>query len=127
MLAPSSLIFTEGEKVEILKWKDAAIFYGKEFNLLARKSQQDLAAKTTPEQKGSMTIQYNEAIKAGKDRFKELLLGTEKMRSDKETESLAIASKLDSLFDKFRISLLVSGLLLSFFILISTRNSFRAV
>jgi hypothetical protein len=111
MLLPSSPVFTDAERQEVLGWKNAAVFYAGEFAGLARKAQDSQAAAVPAEQRATLTVEYNEAIKAGKDRFRELLSGTDKMRTAKENAAKQIATDIDGTFMRLRVGVLVGGLL----------------
>jgi hypothetical protein len=111
MLAPSGAAFTDAERGEILKWKEAAAFYGAEFTKLAQRAQAINVASLSTEQRLGLTVAYNDDIKAGKDRFRELLSGTDAMRQAKEKRSLALGDETHSIFTQLRIGVLVGGLL----------------
>lgn len=110
MLAPSGKAFTDTERAEIAKWKEAASFYGSEFTKLVRRAQSTTIATLTNEQRLGLTVAYNEDIKAGKDRFRELLSGTDTMRQAKEKRSLALGDEMRSIFTQLRVGVLVGGL-----------------
>lgn len=111
MLAPSSNTFSDEERAEILRWKQAAVFYAGEFGNLSRRAQATALNSLSPEQRLGLTVAYNEDIKAGKDRFRELLTGTEKMRLAKEARSLVLGEEMGRIFTQLRIGVLVGGLL----------------
>jgi hypothetical protein len=123
MLAPSSKAFTDAERGEIAKWKLAATFYGAEFNKLAQRAQGMNVAALTNEQRLGLTVSYNDDIKAGKDRFRELLTGTDTMRQAKETRSLALGDEMRSIFTQLRVGVLVGGLLAAALVILSVRNN----
>lgn len=112
MLAPSSKAFSDEERKQIAAWKNAAIFYTGEFTRLARQADgaQAQLSSLSPEQRGALTVEYNNAIKEGKDRFRELLSGAEKMRVAKEAQSQEIAGELDAIFRNLRVGVLLGGL-----------------
>ncbi len=112
MLAPSGTAFSDEERKQIAAWKNAANFYASEFTRLASRADAAQAQLATlpPEQRGALTVEYNEAIKAGKDRFRELLNGSDKMRAAKEAESQTIAGELHAIFSNLRMGVLFGGL-----------------
>jgi hypothetical protein len=110
MLAPSSPVFSDEEREQVLRWKLAAVFYESEFGGLVRRAQDLNLGNLTPEQRLGLTVAFNEGIKAGKDRFRDLLSGTEKMRADKEARSLALADELNGIFLNLRIGVSIGGL-----------------
>lgn len=122
MLVPSGKAFNDEERVEMLKWKQAAAFYGNEFALLARKADAAVSAAATPEQRAALTVQFNTAIGPGKDRVRELLNGTAKMRTAKEESSAAIASELDAIFNRLQLGALIGGLLVIAIVLLALRS-----
>lgn len=97
MLAPSSRLFSELEQKEVAAWKAASAFYYGEFDRLARQADALNLASLGAEQRGGLTLQFNDGIKAGKDRFRELLNGTAKMRAQKQAQSAAIAGEIDTI------------------------------
>lgn len=111
MLAPSSATFSDEERAEILKWKQAAVFYAGEFANLGRRALATNLATLTVEQRLGLTVSYNDDIKAGKDRFRELLTGTEKMRLEKEARTQRLAEEMARIFTQLRTGVLVGGLL----------------
>lgn len=123
MLQPSGPYFTDEERADLQRWKAAALFYAAEFsNLSVKASAQPLSA-LAPEQRVGLTVEYNNAIKAGKDRFRELLGGTEKMRVAKEEAAQRIASDIDSTFFRLRAGVLGAGLLVIALVLLMQRGS----
>jgi hypothetical protein len=122
MLAPSGAAFTDAERAEILKWKEAATFYGGEFTKLAQRAQTINLASLTTEQRLGLTVAYNDDIKAGKDRFRELLTGTDAMRQAKEKRSLALGDEMHGIFSQLRIGVLVGGLLAAAFAIAAIRS-----
>ncbi len=123
MLLPSGTVFTEEERQQILTWKQAAVFYAGEFGSLGRKAQAIQASALTPEQRVGLTVEYNDAIKAGKDRFRELLGGTDKMRTAKEEAAQQIATEIDATFLRLRAGVLVGGLLVIGLVLLALRGT----
>ncbi len=115
MLAPSSLSFTNEERVTISSWKQAALFYTTEFGNLGRRASAAQASLPlqSAEQRASMTLELNEGIKAGKDRFRELLQGAETMRVAKETHAQQIATDVGGIFNRLRLGVLIGGLLVA--------------
>jgi hypothetical protein len=112
MLLPSGPYFSDEERKQILEWKQAAVFYAGEMTSLAARADASDASTLTSEQRIGLTLQYNEGIKAGKDRFRSLLGGTEKMRLEKEDGAQKIAVEINSTFRTLRIGVLIGGLLL---------------
>lgn len=110
MLAPSGSAFNDAERAEIAKWKQAAAFYGGEFTKLVRRAQATNIGTLSNEQRLGLSVAYNEDIKAGKDRFRELLAGTDTMRQEKEKRSLALGQEMRSIFTQLRVGVLVGGL-----------------
>lgn len=122
MLLPSSTYFTDEERKQILVWKEAAVFYANEMAALARRAESMQTQALTPEQRVGLTVQFNDGIKAGKDRFRELLVGTDKMRSAKEEAAQTIAVDIGATFQRLRIGVLLGGLLVIGLILASLRG-----
>jgi hypothetical protein len=112
MLAPSGTAFNDEERKEITAWKNAAVFYTGQFYGLGRKADGVLVAQLSNDQRLGLTTDYNEAIKAGKDQFRILLAGTEKMRVAKEAAAQSIATEIDSTFTKLRLGVVLGGLLI---------------
>lgn len=111
MMAPSGKAFNDEERAEILKWMQAAAFYGAEFTKLVRRAQDMNASTLTNEQRLGLTVAYNDDIKSGKDRFRELLTGADAMRLAKEKRSLTLGAEMRTIFTQLRIGVLVGGLL----------------
>ena len=122
MLLPSSPYFNDAERRQILGWKEAAVFYAGEMALLARKAEGSSTLALTPEQRVGLTVQYNDAIRAGKDRFRELLGGTDKLRLAKEESAQQIAADIEATFLKLRTGVLVGGLALVAAVLLALRR-----
>lgn len=122
MLLPSGTVFTEEERQQILTWKQSAVFYAGEFAGLSRKAQAIQTQAMTMEQRVGLTLEYNEAIKAGKDRFRELLGGTDKMRTAKEEAAQQIATEIDATFMRLRTGVLLGGLLVVGLVLLALRG-----
>jgi hypothetical protein len=122
MLTPSAKVFTPREQEEILAWKQAAIFYRNEFYSLSHKAESIALTTLTTEQRLSLTVEYNEAIKEGKDRFKQLLVGSTKMRATKEESAQTIVGNINVAFYKMRIGLLLGGAALIGVILFTLRR-----
>lgn len=124
MLAPSGKAFSDEERKQIAAWKNAAIFYTGEFTRLARQADgaQAQLSSLSPEQRGTLTVEYNNAIKEGKDRFRELLSGAEKMRVAKEAQSQEIAGELDAIFRNLRLGVLLGGLFVIGCVLLALRR-----
>lgn len=100
MLAPSGPYFTDADRQKIAQWKAASAFYYGEFDRLAVRAEGMSFATMTPEQRAGLTVQYNDGIKAGKDRFRDLLNGTATMRGEKEASSQRIAGEIDGIFNR---------------------------
>lgn len=126
MLLPSGSTFNDEERQQILAWKQAAVFYAGEFASLGRKAQAIQTSSLTMEQRVGLTLEYNDAIKAGKDRFRELLGGTDKMRTAKEDAAQQIASDIDATFLRLRAGVLVGGLLVIGLVLLALRGTAQA-
>jgi hypothetical protein len=109
MLKPSAKVFSEEEQKEILAWKQAAIFYRNEFYALSEKAQAIPLLSLTTEQRLGLTVEYNEGIKAGKNRFRELLLGTAKMRATKQESAQTIVTNIRRIFQKLQIGVVFGG------------------
>lgn len=122
MLLPSGSYFSDEERKQILAWKEAAVFYANEMAVLARRAESMQAQNLAPEQRVSLTVQFNDAIKVGKDRFRELLVGTEKMRTAKEESAQQIAVVIDATFQRLRIGVLLGGLLVIGLVLAALRG-----
>lgn len=122
MLMPSSSYFSDEERKQILAWKEAAVFYANEMASLARRAESMQVQSMTPEQRIGLTLQFNDGIKAGKDRFRELLAGTDKMRTAKEESAQTIAVDINATFQRLRIGVLLGGVLLIGLILASLRG-----
>lgn len=122
MLLPSGIYFTDEERTQILAWKQAAVFYSNEMAGLFRRAETLQTQTMTPEQRMGLTVQFNDGIKAGKDRFRELLVGTDKMRTAKEEAAQKIAVDIDTTFQRLRIGVLIGGLLVIGLILAALRG-----
>ncbi len=122
MLAPSGTAFTEEERKQVLAWKEAAVFYTGQFAGLARRAEGQNPTSMTPDQRLGLTLEYNEGIKAGKDRFRELLGGTEKMRIAKEAAAQNIATEIDGTFQRLRVGVLLAGVAVVALLLLMTRQ-----
>jgi hypothetical protein len=96
-LMPSGRAFTDEQRVVILKWKLASIFYVSEFKRLVDDAR-DLPAESA--NAGLLATEYNERIKAGKDRFAILLTGAGDMRLVKERASQEAAQTIDLMFTR---------------------------
>lgn len=124
-LAPSGTAFTDAERRDLLRWKEAASFYAGEFNGLARRAADLSTGSMTAEQRAALTIDFNDRIKAGKDRFRDLLNGTEKLREAKEARAQQIAAELQPIFSRLRMGTLVGGLALVGAVLMILRSQTR--
>lgn len=124
-LAPSGTAFTDAERREILAWKEAANFYASEFNTLSRRAAELPLTGLTAEQRAALTIDFNDRIKAGKDRFRNLLVGTEKLREAKEARSQQIAAEMQPIFSRLRVGTLIGGLTLVAAVLLILRSQVR--
>jgi hypothetical protein len=127
MLAPSGTAFNDAERAEILKWMQAANFYGGEFTKLVRRAQDVNASTLSAEQRLGLTVSYNDDIKAGKDRFRELLTGADAMRQAKEKGSLTLGTEMRTIFTQLRIGVLVGGLLALAFAVATMRATKKAM
>jgi hypothetical protein len=122
MLRPSSPYFNDTERAEVMRWKQAALFYAGEFNGLSVKAGSLQVATLNADQRAALTVEYNNAIKAGKDRFRDLLGGTEKMRLAKEEAAQQIAAEIDSTFLRLRYGVLAGGLIVIALMLLMLRG-----
>lgn len=98
MLAQSNKAFNEEERKQISNWNTAAEFYVGEFAMLMQKASNLDKQNLTPLQQGMLTVQYNDDIKVGKDRFKLLVDHSETLRNDKEAAALGSLSSIRNLF-----------------------------
>lgn len=98
MLAQSNKAFNEKERQQIGDWSTAAEFYVGEFAMLMQKASNLDNQSLTPSQQGTLTVQYNDGIKAGKDRFKLLVDRSEALRNEKEAAAQGILSSISDLF-----------------------------
>lgn len=80
--------FTDADRAEVLKWKEATAFYTTEFTKVAGK-----AETSVPD--ANLTVTLNTDIGPGKDRFREVLDGASKMREAKEKLSTQIGADID--------------------------------
>ncbi|MBL8344075.1 MAG: hypothetical protein JNN03_01395 [Rubrivivax sp.] len=112
MLAPSGKEFDDAERAEILRWKEAAVFYAAQFDQLARRAADAAQAATTSEQRVALTLELNDRIGPGKDRFRTLLDGSQKLRESKQAQSQEIAGELSALFGQLRLGVLAASLLI---------------
>lgn len=122
MLAPSGTAFTDDERKQILAWKEAALFYSGQFASLARRADGQNLSSMTPDQRLGLTLEYNDGIKDGKDRFRELLSGTEKMRVAKESSAQSIAAEIDGTFQRLRLGVLLAGVVVVALLLLMARQ-----
>lgn len=100
---------TPEERAQIVKWSEAAAFYGNEF----RKVVATAEGAVTPEQKADLTLRLNADIGPGKDRFRELLDGASKMREAKEAASLEMNKTIDGQFARLNAIVAALGALLA--------------
>lgn len=121
MLLPSGPYFSDDERKEVLGWKEAAVFYAGEMNALAARADSADGAALPAEQRAVLTVQFNEGIKAGKDRFRVLLGGTDKMRTAKEEAAQQIAGEINATFQRLRFGVVVGGLLVIGMVLTTLR------
>ncbi len=121
MLLPSSVHFTEEERGLILNWKEAAVFYAGEMTGLANRADAMTVENLGNEQRLGLTVEYNGAIKAGKDRFRELLAGSQKMREAKEAAAQQTAQDIDSIFLRLHIGVLLGAVALITIVVVSRR------
>ena len=124
-LAPSGTAFTDAERRDLLRWKEAANFYGGEFHGLVRRASDLQTGSLSAEQRAALTVDFNDRIKAGKDRFRELLAGTEKLRESKEARAQQIAAELQPIFSRLRMGTLIGGLVLVGAVLMILRSQSR--
>ncbi|MGL4577236.1 MAG: hypothetical protein ACRCV9_20790, partial [Burkholderiaceae bacterium] len=99
-------LFTDQETQEMKSWLDAAQFYEREFRKTVDTARAQEAAAPA-----SLTIDLNNAIGPGKDRFRTLLNGAQKMREAKEKHSKEISGEIESAFRTQNIVALVLTLL----------------
>lgn len=121
MLLPSSPYFGDDERKEVLAWKEAAVFYAGQMSALASRADLTDASTLPAEQRAGLTVQFNEGIKAGKERFRVLLGGTEKMRIAKEEAAQQIAGEINATFQRLRLGVIIGGLVVIAFILAALR------
>jgi hypothetical protein len=79
--------FTDADRAEVLKWKEATAFYSTEFTKVVGK-----AETSAPD--ANLTVSLNTDIGPGKDRFREVLDGASKMREAKEKLSTQIGGDI---------------------------------
>ncbi len=89
---PSHKGFSDAERVELLKWKEATAFYTTEFSKVTAKAESSAADP-------ALTITLNTDIGPGKDKFREVIDGASKMRENKEKESRDVGTEIRSGFD----------------------------
>jgi methyl-accepting chemotaxis protein len=99
-------LFNAQETQEMKVWLEAAQFYEREFRKTA-----DMARNQEAAPPASLTIDLNTAIGPGKDRFRTLLNGAQKMREAKEKQSKDISDEIESAFRMQNIVALVLTLL----------------
>jgi methyl-accepting chemotaxis protein len=99
-------LFNATETQEMKTWMDAAQFYEREFRKTV-----DTARSLEATPPASLTIDLNTAIGPGKDRFRTLLGGAQKMREAKEKSSKDISGEIESAFRVQSIVALVLTLL----------------
>ena len=97
-LAPSGRAFTDADRAEMMNWKAAATFYVGEFDQLVTKARQMHLAGTSASEAGRLSVEFNEQIKAGKDRFATLLNGAGKMRLEKEQQAQDATKRVNKTF-----------------------------
>lgn len=108
--APSSDSFSPEDRAEMARWKDAALFYGSAFDKLSHRAQVLDAEKSSAEQRGPRTVEFNVAIAPAKDRFRELLDGTARMRAQKEAGAQRIAGEIGAALGRLRLGIVLAGL-----------------
>lgn len=84
--------FTDADRAEVLKWKEATAFYTTEFTKVTGKAE---TATADP----GLTVTLNTDIGPGKDRFREVLDGASKMRESKEKLSKEVGDEIRKGFD----------------------------
>ncbi|HEY9068484.1 MAG TPA: hypothetical protein VIO33_26095 [Burkholderiaceae bacterium] len=97
-LAPSGRAFTDAERAEMMKWKAAAAFYFGEFDRLANKARQMHLEGIGAPEAGRLSVEFNEQIKTGKDRFATLLNGAGEMRLKKEQQAQEATTRVGKTF-----------------------------
>lgn len=112
MLAPSGTSFTDADRVDMAQWKVAALVYGSQFTALIHQAELGDTDKLSAEQRAVRTLDFNARITEGKNRFRVLLGGTERLRQLKETGAQTIADDIARLLMYLRISIGISGIVL---------------
>jgi hypothetical protein len=97
--------FSDEDRAAMAKWIDATTFYTTEFGRMVQAAKTAQQSAMTGEQRAELTLKLNADIAAGKDRFRELLDGTAKMREAKEAASLAIGSEIGAALRKVWLGL----------------------
>lgn len=153
MQANKEGMFSSQDTVAFQSWMNALEFYGKEFNTIMIRADAGTIiplapvvevaqplAKVTPAPAAASaavlatpdlskaTKLANEMIGPGKDKFREVLDGTEKMRKAKLVESAANVNEIRKLFSistYVSIGIFLVGLILAIYLMISIPNAVK--
>lgn len=148
MQANKDGVFSSQDAIAFQSWMNALEFYGKEFNTIMTRADagtivppapvveaaQPLAKVTsapvvaaTPDLSKATKL-ANDMIGPGKDKFREILDGTEKMRKAKLLESAASVNEIRQLFSIstwVSLGIFLIGLILAVYLMISIPNAVK--
>jgi methyl-accepting chemotaxis protein len=149
MQANKDGMFSSQDTVAFQSWMNALEFYGKEFNTIMTRADTGTIvppapvvevaqplAKVTPAPAvvvaapdlSKATKLANDMIGPGKDKFREVLDGTEKMRKAKLVESAASVNEIRKLFSistYVSLGIFLVGLILAVYLMISIPNAVK--
>jgi methyl-accepting chemotaxis protein len=149
MQANKDGMFSSQDTVAFQSWMNALEFYGKEFNTIMTRADAGTIvppapvvevaqplAKVTPApvvvvaapDLSKATKLANDMIGPGKDKFREVLDGTEKMRKAKLVESAASVNEIRKLFSistYVSLGIFLVGLILAVYLMISIPNAVK--
>ncbi len=121
MTANTAGHFVDDDLTEARKWHAALDFYGTEMRRII-----DRTSALPPGTAGpGATLAANEAIRDGKDRFRELLDGATKLERRKQSDAAESSAKIAANFDTVQSVLMVitiAGVLLGFLLLVELPN-----
>lgn len=110
-LMPGGTGFDDADRALLGKWKEAAFFYFWEFERLVARAQRAETASGTATPTPMNIVEFNAAIGPGKNRFRELLDGADRMRAAKERASMRIADEIDLQVLQLTVAVLVASAL----------------
>ena len=120
MIADADGRYSDGDRRRFRAWKQAAEFYGGEFEQILEDYNNTLKIKEQREEGQSVSMEANERIHDGKTRLSEALKDALEMSRTKAAESIALLGEVDQRFSEIKLlslSLTGIGILLAIFLL----------